>query len=129
VKRSKNIRLFLLGGISGMALSGCDQKPALNTANYYTNNFYVPGAGYYHAPYRSWYPLPYNYFDAQKQQYYYGGQWALRPDSSITNISAPLLASVNSAENSRTDVSRGGFGSSAGWHSWNSWDGYSGFHS
>ena len=129
MKRSQSIRLMLLGGLSTVAATGCSPKPSINEANYYTNNFYVPGAGYYHAPYRSWYPLPYNYFDTQKQMYYYGGQWGIQPNSSITNISTPMPAAVNAAEYARTDVTRGGFGGSSGWHTWSSWDGYSGFHS
>jgi hypothetical protein len=129
VKRSKCIRLFLLGGLSSAALTGCHEKPAISTQNYYTNNFYVPGAGYYHAPFRTWYPLPYNHFDTTKQLYFYGGAWNAQPCDSFTNISAPLPQSVTLAESSRTDIQRGGFGGSyggyssgSGYHSW-------GFHS
>ncbi len=127
MKRSKSIRLILLGGLSSLALTGCQQKPAITSQNYYTNNFYIPGAGYYHAPFRQWFPLPYNHFDPQKQLYYYGGQWGGQPFTSITNISSPSPEAVTLAENSRTDITRGGFGQSYGWHS-----GYSsgwGFHS
>jgi hypothetical protein len=126
VKRSKRIRLILLGGLTSAALTGCDQKPAISTQNYYTNNFYVPGAGYYHAPFRQWYPLPFNHFDPQQKRYFYGGQWNGQPCSSITNISSPLPEAVTVAENTRTDISRGGFGNSYGWHS--SGGGW-GFHS
>lgn len=132
MKRSKSIRLLLLGGLSTAALVGCEQKPAISTANFYTNNFYVPGSGYYHAPFRNWYSLPYNHFDIQKQLYFYGGQWGTQPFASITNISSPTPEAVQVAEVARTDidragVSRGGFGSSSGWHLGNG--GYSGFHS
>ncbi|HEX9045562.1 MAG TPA: hypothetical protein VF988_00930 [Verrucomicrobiae bacterium] len=119
MKRSHSIRLILLGGLSATALTGCSQKPSVSTENVYTNNFYVPGAGYYHAPFRAWYALPYNHFDAQKQLYYYGGQWGPRPFESITNISSPTAETVQLAENARTDISRGGFGSygySSGYH-------------
>ncbi len=129
MKRSKSIRLILLGGLSTAALTGCEQKPTVSTQNYYTNNFYVPGAGYYHAPFRKWFPLPYNHLDAAKQLYFYGGQWGATPFESITNISSPLPEAVVLAENSRTDVTRGGFGNSYGWHSYSSGGGWSGFHS
>ena len=110
MKRSKRIRLILLGGLSVGALTGCEQKPSISAENVYTNNFYIPGAGYYHAPFRNWYSLPYNHFDAQKKLYFYGGQWGAQPFESITNISSPTLAAVQLAQNSRTDISRGGFG-------------------
>jgi len=130
VKRSKSIRLILLGGLSAAALAGCERKPAVSTQNYYTNNFYVPGAGYYHAPFRTWYAIPYNYFDAQKQLYYSGGEWRAQPFESITNISSPLPEAVTVAQNNRTDVTRGGFGGSSGYHYWGGgYGGYSGFHS
>ena len=116
MKRSKRIRLILLGGLSLGALSGCDQKPAISTENVYTNNFYVPGAGYYHAPFRNWYSLPYNHFDAQKSQYFFGGQWGAQPFASITNISSPTPEAVQLAQNSRTDIARGGFGGSSSGH-------------
>ena len=115
-----------MGSLSTAVLVGCSQKPSVSTQNVYTNNFYVPGAGYYHAPFRGWYTLPYNYFDAQNKLYFYGGEWANRPCESITNISAPTPEAVQLAESSRTDISRGGFG---GWSSGYSGHSWSGFHS
>jgi hypothetical protein len=116
MKRSQSIRLVLLGGLSAGALTGCTQKPAISTENVYTNNFYVPGTGYYHAPFRNWFALPYNHFDAQKNLYFYGGQWGAQPFESITNISSPTPEAVQLAQSSRTDVSRGGFGGYSGGH-------------
>jgi hypothetical protein len=127
MKRSQSIRLILLGGLSSAALVGCGQKPSVSTQNFYTNNFFVPGAGYYHAPFRGWYALPYNHFDAQKNLYYYGGQWGVKPFESVTNISSPSPEAVQLAQNTRTDISRGGFGG-YGYSSGNYWGG-SGFHS
>ena len=124
MKRSHSIRLMLLGGLSAGALTGCTQKPAISVENVYTNNFYVPGAGYYHAPFRNWYALPYNHFDAEKNLYFYGGQWGAQPFESITNISSPTPEAVQLAQAARTDISRGGFGSYGGGHYW----GGSGFH-
>jgi hypothetical protein len=113
IKRSKRIRLILLSGLSAGALAGCspEGKPPLSADNVYTNNYFVPGAGYYHAPFCAWYPMQYNDFDAARQQYYYGGQWGSEPWQSITNVSSPSAQAAASAEAMRTDVARGGFGS------------------
>jgi hypothetical protein len=120
VKRSKSIRLVLIGGVSAGALAGCKpEPPALSTQSYYTNNHAVPGAGYYHAPFRAWYQLPYNHFDPQRLSYFHGGQWAAAPHESITNISSPTLAAVQQAQSQTTAISRGGFGRSS--HSHHIW--------
>ncbi len=110
---------MLLGGLSAGALAGCDlgnQPPPLTDSCVYTNNYFVPGAGYYHAPFRAWYPLPYNHFDPQSRRYFNGGQWTDAPHESITNISPPTLAAAQSSEAQRTDISRGGFGRSSSSH-------------
>ena len=120
MKRSRHIRLVLIGGISAVAMTSCDrgaQPPQLSTANVYTNNFYVPGVGYYHAPFRAWYSLPYNHFDEQSQRYYYGGQWSATACQSITNISSPDAPAAQEAEAQRTDIARSGFGRTSGYHS------------
>jgi hypothetical protein len=120
VKRSRNIRLVLIGGISAVAVTGCgpsgSRPPPLSADNVYTNNFYVPGVGYYHAPFRAWFPLPYNHFDPQRQRYFYGGQWSETADQSITNISAPTAQAAQQAEAQRADIARGGFGGTSGSH-------------
>jgi hypothetical protein len=115
VKRSRSIRLVLLGGLSAGALAGCgpDQPPPLSSDALYTNNCYVPGVGYYHAPFRAWYSLPYNHFDPQTQRYFCGGQWSATACQAITNISAPAPGIAQQAEAHRTDVARGGFGSTS----------------
>jgi hypothetical protein len=132
MKRSKSIRLVLLGSLSTAVLTGCDQKPSISTQNVYTNNFYVPGAGYYHAPFRAWYRLPYNHFDSQVNMYFYGGQWGKEPFESITNISSPTPQAVQLAETTRTDVTRGGFGGYSSGYYYGGGGGHSswsGFHS
>jgi hypothetical protein len=115
VKRSRSIRLILLGGLSAGALASCSpgSHPApITQENYYTNNFHVPGVGYYHAPFRAWFELPYNHFDAQAQRYFYGGQWGPAPFETISNISQPTAQAAALAEARRTDIVRGGFGHS-----------------
>jgi hypothetical protein len=114
VKRSRSIRLVLLGGLSAGALAGCGpgavQQQPISSVSVYTNNFFIPGAGYYHAPFRAWYALPYNHFDPRNQRYFYGGMWGVAPHQSITNISAPPPQQVQQAQAMRTDITRGGFG-------------------
>lgn len=108
---------MLIGGLTAGALASCGpqnaQKAPITADRVYTNNFFVPGVGYYHAPFRAWYSLPYNHFDPQMQRYFYGGQWGAAPFQSITNISAPPSAVAQHAEAQRTDVPRGGFGSTS----------------
>lgn len=121
MKRSRSIRLVLLSGLSAGALSGGQASavnpPAVSTGAVFTNDFHIPGAGYYHAPFRAWYPLPYNYFDPQTRRYYYGGQWGPEPHQTITNISAPTVQAVQQVAAVRTDtIRRGGFGTSSRSH-------------
>jgi hypothetical protein len=121
VKRTRHIRLVLVGGLSAGALASCGpsgpQAQPISASNVYTNNYYVPGRGYYHAPFRDWYARPYNYFDAQTRRYFQGGQWAETPHQSITNISEPTPQAAQQAQAQRTDVRRSGFGSTSRSHS------------
>jgi len=121
-KRTRRIRLILLGGLSA-GLAGCSPagKAPVSTEALYTNDYYVPGAGYYHAPFGAFYPLPYNHYDQTRKQYYYGGQWGASPYLSEINISTPPPNVASAAERIRTDVPRGGFGctgSGGYYHSW-----------
>lgn len=120
MKRSRNIRLVLIGGLSAAAVTGCGpgngNRAPLSAENVYTNNFYVPGVGYYHAPFRAWYSLPYNHFDPQTQRYFFGGQWSQTACQTITNISSPTAQVAQQAEALRTDIQRGGFGGSSGFY-------------
>lgn len=105
---------MLLGGLSVGALAGCDPTtPPVNTTGVFTNNHYVPGVGYYHAPYRAWYALRYNQFDTTSARYFHGGQWAAAPHQSVINISTPTAAAVQQVAAQRTEIRRGGFGSSS----------------
>ena len=126
MKRSKSVKRVLLGGLSAGALTACAvaaQSARVTTESYYTNDDHVPGAGYYHAPFRGFYSFPYNYYDSNRKQYFFGGQWAAAPYRSIVNISAPTPEAARAAESVRTDnrsstyFPRSGFGSSSGTHS------------
>ena len=109
---------MLIGGLSAGALAGCDpsssQKARVTADSAYTNNYFLPGVGYYHAPFRGWYSLPYNHFNPQTQRYFQGGQWAAIPHESITNISSPTAEAVQKAQ--AQPVRRSGFGSTSRSH-------------
>lgn len=115
-KRSKRVRLILLSGLSAGALAGCDRTgpPAVTSDNVYTNNYHLPGVGYYHAPFNAWYQHPYNFYDPQRKSYFYGGQWGASPFESVINISSPTAQAASQAEVARTDIVRGGFGRTGG---------------
>jgi hypothetical protein len=125
VKRSQSVKRVLLGGLSAGALTACAvaaQSGRVTSESYYTNDDHVPGAGYYHAPFRGFYSFPYNYYDSNRKQYFFGGQWAAAPYRSIVNISAPTPEAARAAESVRTDkrsstyIPRSGFGSSSSSH-------------
>jgi hypothetical protein len=111
VKRSKSVRLVLVGGFSGVL--GCAPSGSITSTDVFTNNYYVPGVGYYHAPFRSWYSMPYNHYDPGTSRYFYGGQWGGSPYESAVNISSPTPEAVRLVSAHRTDVQRSGFGSSS----------------
>ena len=123
MKRSTSIRLLLIGAVAGTTLAGCDSDPAyersqLSADNTYTNNHYVHGAGYYHAPYRAWFPYPYNSFTPGRG-YFHGGQWNSAPDPVPLQSSRPEPAAVRSAQALHdttprpSATHRSGFGSSS----------------
>jgi hypothetical protein len=119
VKRSQTVRRVLLGGLSAGALTSAAvaQAPHVTPESYYTNDDHIPGAGYYHAPFRAFFPHPYNTFDANRKMYFYGGQWGPTPYLSIVNISSPTPEAAKAAEAVRTDyVRRSGFGSTSRSH-------------
>jgi hypothetical protein len=123
MKRSRNVVLVLSGALATGTFAGCHSSyeaelaEQLNPQGTYTNNYYVSGAGYYHAAYHGWYPYPYNYYDPSRG-YYHGGAWSSTPESGAVSASHPSASAVHeastraSATRSST-VSRGGFGSSS----------------
>ena len=117
MKRSRSIRLVLIGGLSAGSVTSCGPSSirlgTVSADNVYTNNHHLPGVGYYHAPFRAWYPQPYNHFNPQTQRYFYGGQWAATPHQSITNLSEPTPEVARQAQAQRTDIQRSGFGSTS----------------
>lgn len=118
MKRSRTVRRLLLGSLTAGALATSEAAaqvaiPRVTADSYFTNDAHLPGVGYYHAPFRAFYPYPYNHYDAQRRQYFYGGEWGAAPHRSIVNISAPTSPAAQRAESMRTDIRRSGFGSTA----------------
>jgi hypothetical protein len=126
VKRSRIVRRVLIGGFaSGLAGAGASAaEPRVTPENYYTNDSFIQGAGYYHAPFQGFFQYPYNHYDSQRRQYYYGGQWGPEPHRSIVNISSPSAEAARRAQQVRTDsppapivpVARSGFGQTSRSH-------------
>lgn len=126
MKRSAQIRLLLLGGLAAGALPGCAPRggdreardePRITAESFYTNDHYIEGVGYYHAPFRAFFPYRFNNYDAGRRQYFYGGQWGERPFESVVNISSPTPEAAARAEAARpAAVTRGGFGSTGRSH-------------
>ena len=112
MKRSKEIVLVLSALAAG---AGCERSQPvmrLSADNVYTNNHYVPGVGYYHAPFHGWFPFPYNSY-ASGRGYYYGGNWNAAPDQQQVAASRPTADSVSHAQSTHTAaVRRVGFGGS-----------------
>jgi len=121
VKRSRRIRLVLIGGLSAGAATSCGPSAsppgAVGANQVFTNNHCLPGVGYYHAPFRAWYSQPYNHFNPQTRRYFFGGQWAALPHESITNVSAPTPTAAQQAQARHSGVTRSGFGSTSHRHS------------
>ncbi|HTA30126.1 MAG TPA: hypothetical protein VK731_06560, partial [Candidatus Cybelea sp.] len=120
MKKSALVTLVL----SSALVSGCDEVspegyPAYATGTNVTNNTYVSGLGYYHAPYHGWFAYPYNYYRAG-YGYYHGGNYTAQPYVSEIRSSLPMAPSTFSdgggsgghfgAGKSSASVARGGFG-------------------
>lgn len=118
MKRSRNIRLVLLGGVSAGAFTACGpaprvDEPHVTTDAVYENDHHIPGAGFYHAPFHGFYARPYNAYDAATKKFFYAGAWHESPFQSPVNISSPTPDAARLAESVRTDIPRGGFGSTS----------------
>src|SRR5258707_11495562 len=103
MKRSRRIVLVLSGTLVTSGFVGCERSedsgdwaPEVSESQTYTNNHYVPGAGYYHAPYHSWYRYPYNWH-MDGQGYYHGGTWSSEPHQSPITASQPTPVAAHTA--------------------------------
>lgn len=113
-RRSKNVALVLLGtmGVVGgviawdawkgagasadAATTQPEAGPPVAADRTYTNNEFIPGVGYYHAPYHSWHPFPYNHHDPERG-YFAGGLWQAVPFALGMMSSRPSNDAVTSA--------------------------------
>jgi hypothetical protein len=110
-RRSNTVTLVLLSGIGlvgGLVAWDAWQRsrenaaapqpaaPPVSADQTYPNNYHLPGAGYYHAPYHAWFPFPYNYHDPARG-YFAGGLWHLAPLALALNRSQPSPDAVASA--------------------------------
>lgn len=124
MRRSASIHLALMTTATMAAWTGCgrsrpeaDAQP-ITAENTYTNNQYTPGVGYYHAPFRTWFPVPYNHFDPSRG-YFRGGQWGPAAEAPPVAASKPDPVSAQAAEAQRRANApagtprRSGFGSSS----------------
>jgi hypothetical protein len=116
MKKSALVTLVLSTALAG----GCDDRsqygvPDETAGPPVTNNTYVVGRGYYHAPYHGWFEYPYNYY-RPGFGYYHGGLYTPRPYTSPVLVSRPSISSMvgasrGAAGESHGGVARGGFGS------------------
>ena len=116
MKKSNFVTLVL----SGALVSGCDNRKGdtgYAAGTTVTNNTYVSGRGYYHAPCHGWFEYPYNYY-RPGFGYYHGGVYTPRPFVSDIVASSPSVRSTSGgigreggAGRSSSGVTRGGFGS------------------
>lgn len=70
--------------------------PPVSADRIYANNEFVPGLGYYHAPYHAWFPYMFNFYDPARG-YYAGGLWQAAPFLANMLSSRPSNAAVASA--------------------------------
>jgi hypothetical protein len=120
MKKSALVTLVL----STALVSGCDDPTPYGDRGYaagtsVTNNTYVSGLGYYHAPYHGWFAYPYNYYQPGVG-YYHGGVYTPQPYVSDIRSSLPNMPSAIGSgggggrfgeARSSASVARGGFGS------------------
>jgi hypothetical protein len=122
MKKSTLVTLVL----SSALVNGCDDRNLYGNPGYaagtnVTNNTYVSGMGYYHAPYHRWFEYPYNYY-RPGFGYYHGGIYTPQPYVSDILSSPPSTPSTFGtpgggggthfgSAGSSSGVMRGGFGS------------------
>ncbi len=114
--------------------------PTVDTNTSYPVNHFLPGAGYYHPPFGGWFPLPFNTHDPARG-WFRGGQWqstaqdsaaekkqsgqvsgftssgtggsGARVTSSRPTPQAVQKANTGAAAQHKSNIQRGGFGSSS----------------
>lgn len=112
MRRSHKVALVLLGtaGVVGAASiydvwrrerdlaaasANAAAKPIAEDQTY-RNDEYIPGVGYYHAPFFAWFPYRFNHHDPARG-YFAGGQWHPQPAAAGMTQSRPSAPAVMSA--------------------------------
>lgn len=117
-RRSAWITMGVAGALAvgvPVLLYQCDgEENPVAEGQAYPNNYYVPGAGYYHAGFSRFYPIRYQEYDAARGGYYYGGSWHREADTaSRMAASVPTRAAAaqaNTGFRAAQPSTRGGFG-------------------
>jgi hypothetical protein len=86
--------------------------PTVNADTDYPTNHFLPGAGYYHPPYRSWFPFPFNYHDSGRG-WFRGGQWQPTAEATPAENHAQRDPRTSGFASSSTTTSGGGVGAGA----------------
>ncbi len=124
MKRSQSIFLLLSGALATtIGPAGCsdNQDPPPPPATGRTvaadqlradqdqdNNSYVPGTGYYHSLYHTYYPYPFNWY-SPGHGYYYAGGWQATPFAGLVpDHSRPTASTIASVQQSVRSGSSGG---------------------
>ncbi|MEY2880915.1 MAG: hypothetical protein RLZZ15_3295 [Verrucomicrobiota bacterium] len=84
---------------------GAPPAPSVNANTDYPMNHFLPGAGYYHAPYRSWFPFPFNYHDSGRG-WFRGGQW--QPTADATDAEKRAQSDPRTSGFATTTTNSGG---------------------
>lgn len=89
-----------------------DDPDPVNGTTTYVNNHYIPGVGYYHAPFMAFFPVRFNDYTPGRG-YYYGGDYhqsASAPTVTSSRPSADAVTRANTAYRATNPARRGGFG-------------------
>lgn len=131
-RRSQRVALVLLGsaGVLGVALAIDGWREARQSSETtapdeprpdpvspdrtYAHGSFLPGLGYYHAPFGAWFPFPWN-FHQPGRGYFSGGEWRPAPDERPTTASRPSAAGLAAASalQARREAGNPGTGASA----------------
>lgn len=100
MRKPQSIIIALIGaGVAGgAALNSFNRPPARSYASSsyrpaaarrsYQTDEYVSGLGYFHAPYRAFYPYRFNYYDPNRG-YFHGGLWTPQPMQTLISSAMP----------------------------------------
>lgn len=124
-RRSQTIALALLGATGALGVGLMWQawrdaapeegaaEPTVTADREYSNNEYLPGVGYYHAPFHRWFPFPLNHHDPALG-YYAGGAWQTTPLAAGLVRSRPEPDAARAAQQKQRETLSGAGGAARG---------------